>query len=54
MMFHRDDVLAVDEMTCKIYRDGWLTKIIDKISKLRPEAVCYGVEEYLKVERSDI
>ena len=52
MMYHRDDILAVDEMTCKIYRDGWITKIIDKVSKLRPDAVCYEAEEYEKIERN--
>ena len=52
MMYHRDDILAVDEMTCKIYRDGWITKIIDKVSKLRPDAVCYEAAEYEKIERN--
>lgn len=39
MMYHRDDVLAVDEMACKIFQDGWHDKIKEKIASLRPNAV---------------
>lgn len=51
MMYHRDDALSVDEMFCKMYRDGWVTKVIEKVSRLRPDARCYQAEPYMKLER---
>nr|WP_297771259.1 radical SAM protein [uncultured Butyrivibrio sp.] len=40
MLTQPGDILAPDEATCAIYRDGWLRKIVAKVKELRPEAEC--------------
>ena len=40
MLTQPGDILAPDEATCAIYRDGWLRKIVSKVKELRPEAEC--------------
>jgi radical SAM protein with 4Fe4S-binding SPASM domain len=38
LLSHPGDILGIDEGTCLYFREGWKDKIIEKISKLRPEA----------------
>ena len=40
MRYHKDDFLGVDELICSIFRDGWMTRLFEKVSRLRPEARC--------------
>ena len=35
---HPDDVLAVDEFTCKIFRQGWVQRIDEAVRKAAPDA----------------
>ena len=40
LLSHPRDILAPDEYTCRIFRDGWLQKIESRIAQLRPTAQC--------------
>ena len=40
LLCHPDDILAPDETTCAFFRDGWLARVEEKISRLRPTAEC--------------
>ena len=50
ILSHPGDSLAPDEVTCKLYRDGWIRKIADKVKKLCPEAECMELEQLKKHE----
>ena len=45
MLAHPGDILAIDESTCAIFRDGWLQKIVAKVKALRPEAECVELKQ---------
>ena len=40
MLMHPGDILAPDESVCKLFRDGWLKRIEEKVKELRPSAEC--------------
>ena len=48
---YNSERLSSDEMVCKMYRDGWVSKIIDKVTKLQPNAKSVEAEIYKKLER---
>jgi len=49
VMYHPEEILSSDEMVCKMYRDGWVSKIIDKVTKLQPNAKSVEAEIYKKM-----
>ena len=40
IMCHPGDILAPDESTCRLFRNGWLKRIEEKVRELRPTAEC--------------
>ena len=40
LLCHPGDILAPDESTCRLFRNGWLQKLEEKIAALRPTAEC--------------
>ena len=53
MRCHPGDILAPDEYTCKIFRDGWLQKIESRIAQLRPTAQCSQLVLLHEINRRD-
>lgn len=39
------DLLAPDEATCQLYRDGWIMRLIRLMRELRPQAACLAVAD---------
>ncbi|MBR4081664.1 MAG: radical SAM protein [Clostridia bacterium] len=35
-----DDVLAVDEFTCRIFKQGWIPRIVETVRQAAPQAKC--------------
>ena len=48
MRYHENDFLAVDEIICRIFREGWLDRIFEKVSKHNPKAICREKELLLE------
>ena len=40
MSYHSADILSVDEFACRMFREGWIKKIQEKVTRLRPSAKC--------------
>ena len=54
---HTKDILGVDESICKLFMDGWVSKVINKVNQLRPSAacpqrICFDTHEELRQERA--
>lgn len=50
---HPGDILAPDESTCRLFRDGWLQQITEKVSRLRPSAECAEQKRLRELGRED-
>ena len=50
--YHEGDLLSVDEITCRSFREGWIFKVFEKVEKLRPTARC-SAKELLKYPHED-
>lgn len=46
--YHENDLLSVDEITCRAFREGWILKVFEKVDKLRPTAKCFAKELLLE------
>ena len=53
LMDHPNDALSLDEAVCTLYRDGWLARIQERVSQLRPTAVCVERELLRRAGRED-
>lgn len=53
LLSHPRDILAPDEYTCRIFRDGWLQKIESRIAQLRPTAQCSQLVHLHEINDSD-
>ena len=53
LLNHPSDILAPDEYTCRIFRDGWLQKIESRIAQLRPTAQCSQLVHLHEINDSD-
>lgn len=53
LMDHPNDALSLDESVCTLYRDGWLARIQERVSQLRPTAVCVERELLRRAGRED-
>ena len=53
LLDHPNDALSLDEAVCTLYRDGWLARIQERVSQLRPTAVCVERELLRRAGRED-
>ena len=42
--YHENDLLSIDEITCRTFREGWAYKVFEKVERLRPSASCPAKE----------
>ena len=50
LMCHPGDILAPDEYTCELFRNGWLQKLEEKIAALRPTAECWELKHLSELQ----
>ena len=50
---HPGDILAPDEATCKLFRDGWLHRIMERVKELRPTAECAEYKRLRELGRGE-
>ena len=50
LLCHPGDILAPDEFTCRLFRNGWLQKIEAKIAELRPTAECWELKHLSELQ----
>ena len=50
LMCHPGDILAPDEYTCELFRNGWLQKLEEKIATLRPTAECWELKHLSELQ----
>lgn len=50
-LYHTNDILGVDESICKMFVDGWVSKLFDKIKQLRPSARCQQRKFFDEIEK---
>ncbi|MBQ9007491.1 MAG: radical SAM protein [Atopobiaceae bacterium] len=53
MVDHPADVLAPDETACAYFRDGWVTRVQERVAELRPTAICVEREMLRRAGRED-
>lgn len=44
--FHPNDIMAVDEAVCTLFKDNWFKKIDETIKKSNPNCICGDYEKY--------
>ena len=53
LLCHPGDILAPDESTCKLFREGWLRRIQEKVGELCPTAECAERKRLCELGRED-
>lgn len=48
------DLMAVDEACCRLYKDGWVEKIIKLMHEIKPEAKCLPLRDEFWQEKTGI